>query len=574
MKSSKNSSLPGKANGRRIAVQGTPDIHRAQQYPIEHPGTSQVPFLVNPISITNRDNLIIRRVWRSSHYYGKDFSPFEISDVPSKYRFAQVLACGLKATNATYSQHWEGMYFDWSFNSEISEIVSSFKKMSNDERFVDNAFATVVLMNTGYRGPFMEMLKLRRKPIPPSMMSLEQVDMGTFEHNLKAAIGSVLGGDIGANIIKHSLSGNLINGENRAAYDKLKKALILQGMDKNARIASIMQIGFKQPEDRIKFKKKTMDMAGAKIIERKSERRNVDFSKQIHPRIMLNFFTSFVHELKKNNIHDAVKTIVVKGNSQEGRSKLNRIRDRIDQGLNRTLDDLLASFDENKKDGITSASREDYNNMSNMVVDMGKKVLKPREDGHNMVFIYIDMEKLSEMEIPVDMAEQAVGEGIQAVLNSIHLDGTTTIPEGDDLRYGAFCLTGPLHSAECNDSTEELLRGWGHGFWDILDPELPETNKMVAVIAISAKNETDAMIAEIQAMEQRKSVNDIFWYKTWNHPEGKNLDVPQWISYSDILNTVPIAGNDIPLKDKKIPEHLPEGHVVSKIFQKRKKKQA
>ena len=98
--------------------------------------------------------------------------------------------------------------------------------------------------------------------------------------------------------------------------------------------------------------------------------------------------------------------------------------------------------------------------------------------------------------------------------------------------------------------------------------------KMVAVIAISAKHETDAMIAEIQAMEQRKSVNDIFWYKTWNHPEGKKLDVPQWISYSDILNTVPIPGNDIPLKDKKIPEHLPEGHVVSKIFQKGRKKQA
>ena len=131
-----------------------------------------------------------------------------------------------------------------------------------------------------------------------------------------------------------------------------------------------------------------------------------------------------------------------------------------------------------------------------------------------MVIVYIDLEALRRTGIPVDMAEHTAGEAIQAGLNSIHLDGTTNIPDEDDMKYGAFCLTGPIHSAELLDSDEQLNKGWGHGFWDILDPEFSKTNKMVALIAISAKHEQDAMIAERQAMDQRKSVNDVFWYKS------------------------------------------------------------
>ena len=86
---------------------------------------------------------------------------------------------------------------------------------------------------------------------------------------------------------------------------------------------------------------------------------------------------------------------------------------------------------------------------------------------------------------------------------------------------------------------------------------------MLAVIAISAKTEQDAFIAERQAMDERKSVNEIFWYKTWNHPEGKRLDIPQWISYAHVLNVIPIPGNSIPLREKQLPEHMPSEHPVT-----------
>ena len=92
---------------------------------------------------------------------------------------------------------------------------------------------------------------------------------------------------------------------------------------------------------------------------------------------------------------------------------------------------------------------------------------------------------------------------------------------------------------------------------------------MIVVIAISAKREQDAIIAEIQAMDERKSVNDVFWYRTWNHPKGKKLDLPQWISYSEILNTVPIPGNEIPLQEKDLPEHLPEDHPITQRLLKK-----
>jgi hypothetical protein len=571
METFEKSKVLGNEKGRRIGVEGTADVHRSQWVPREHPGTCQVPFLLYPLSVSHRENMVIRRIWKSSHYYGQDFTPFEITDVPDKHRLAQVLACGLKATNATYSQHWEGMYFDWTFNGNMREIIDEFSEMSGEERFVDNAFATVVLMNTGYGGPFMDMLRFRRMPIPPSMLSLEQIDMGTFEHNIKAAIGSVLGGAVGVNIIRHSLGAELINGANSKGYDRLKRMLLLPGMNPNGKIASIIQIGFKQQQDRVEFKKKHMDIAAAKIIERKSERRNVDFSRSVQPAVMFNFLRSFNGELVKNGVGDMVKTIVVNGGDDEGKKILDRIRERIDTGLSKTYDDMIRAYESNFSEGMIQATLEDYTNLAHMVVAMGKKVLKPREDAHKMIFIYINMEEAKRLGRPVDMTEHSIGEAIQAGLNSIHLDGTTDIPRGEDMRYGAFCLTGPIHSAECNDSVEQLERGWGHGFWDILAPELPETNKLIAVVALAAKSESDAMIAEVQAMEQRKSVNDIFWYKTWNHPGGKKLDVPQWISYGHVLHAAPVKGNDIPLQEICMPEYLPEHHPVSSVFLERKR---
>ena len=75
-----------------------------------------------------------------------------------------------------------------------------------------NAFATVVLFNTGYAGVFMDMLKLRRRLLPPSMESLENLDMGTFEHNLRSSVGAVLGGEYGVIVIRCSLAKPLATG--------------------------------------------------------------------------------------------------------------------------------------------------------------------------------------------------------------------------------------------------------------------------------------------------------------------------------------------------------------------------
>ncbi|TAL38996.1 MAG: hypothetical protein EPN93_02660 [Spirochaetes bacterium] len=570
----------GKEKGRKIAIRGTDVVHPSQWVSGEHPGTCQVPYILNPRSLSHHENLAIRRIWRSSDYSGKNFSLFNITDVPSKYKLAQVLACGLKATNATYSQHWEGLYFDWTFNERMKAIVNEFKLFRQGERFVDNAFATIVLLNTGYSGPFMQMLNLRRKPMPPSMLTLEQIDMGTFEHNIRAAIGGVLGGAIGANVIRHSLARECIEGLNKDAYLELRRNLILEaregnpGMNERGRVAVIIQIGFKGPEDRFTFSEHLMKLAAAKIIERKSERRNVDFDRDLDVTVLFNFKRTINNLFVRDGLEKIVKMIEVEGNTEQGRTVLNRIRDRIEEGLSKAHDDILESYEDNLRDGLIGPGRDGYNQMAGLVVGLGKKVLKPREDAHKMFFFYIDLDMLAKTALPIDMIEHSIGEAIQAGLNSIHLDGTTLVPTGEDLRFGAFCLTGPLHSAECNDSVEELERGYGKGFWDILAPDLPPVNKMVAIIALAAKSEQDAMISEEQAMSERKSVNDVFWYKTWNHPEGKKLDVRQWISYADMLNVVPIPGNDTALSDDPVPDILPADHPNTMVYSSLKRKDA
>ncbi|MBN1637073.1 MAG: hypothetical protein JW920_11190 [Deltaproteobacteria bacterium] len=556
----------GKKNGRKIAPEGTADIHKTQWMPETHPGTSEVPYLFYPRSITRLQNIWIRKIWAASEYPGKDFAPFEINDVPSKYKLGQVLACGIKAACATYSQHWQGMYFDWTFNSQCEKAIAKLKVMKNNERLVKNAFATVVLVNTGYDGMFMDMLRLRRGPIPPSMHSLEQVDMGTFEHNLKCAVGAALGGHIGVNVIRHSLSKELIEGSNHEGYVDIKELVMIPGMDVNGKISTIIQLGFKQPKDQVDFDDKVMHLAGAKLIERKSERRNADFSKEVPVHVMTRFFSSFNHMLNNYGVKDVVTTRIIKGNNTQGRQVLDIMRECIDKGLDITYNRIIRAYEANKTDNnprVPVTDFKSYQNLADMIAELGKKVLKPREDGHEMVFIAIDMDKLAKSPIPIDIAEQALGEAIQAGLNSIHLDGTTYVPEGDDLRYGAFCLTGPIHSIELNDTDEQLERGWGQGFCELLAPEITPSHKMIAIIAICAKHEQDAFIAEKQAMEQRKSVNDIFWYRTWNHPEGKRLNINHWISFYDVLHVLPIPGNDVALEEKPLPEYLPEDHPIT-----------
>ena len=554
----------GNEKGRIVAPEGTNSVHQSQWYPEKHPGRSQVPFLLHPRSISLVNNIQIRNIWQSSDYQGHDFTPFEISHIPNKSKLAQVLACGLKASVATYSQHWQGMYFDWSLNGDIEEAFSRLKVKAAGERLVRNAFATVVLFNTGYGGMFMDLLRSRRKPLPPSMESLENIDMGTFEHNLKSAVGAVLGGHVGVNIIRQSLSRALIEKENREGYEALKKVALVEGMDPDGCVACILQLGFKHAEDRLEFSQKMMDLAAAKIIERKSERRNVDFSKIVPISIMMNFHVAFNRELKKAGLHGVVKMITVHGNTTEGQSTLESIRSTINSGLEKAREDMIDAYEENIKDGITSLDPTAYKDLMDFAMSLAKKVLKPREDAHRMLFIYLDMDALRIKGIPVDVAEQTVGNAIQAGLNSIHLDGTTNIPQGHDLKYGAFCLTGPIHSAELQDSDHLLSRGWGQGFWSILAPELPPTNKMLALVAVSAKKEQDAFIAERQAMDERKSVNEIFWYRTWNHPEGKSLNIPQWISYAHVLNVLPIPGNTIRLQEKALPDHMPSGHPITR----------
>ncbi|MFY9112174.1 MAG: hypothetical protein WAP34_09565 [Desulfomonilia bacterium] len=559
----KKTGIMGNSKGRVIAPEGTEEVHRSQWYPEKHPGRSQVPYLLHPKSVSLMTNGLIRKIWRSSDYQGRDFAPFEITQVPNKYRLAQVLACGLKAAVATYSQHWQGMYFDWSLNSQIEEACSKMDTFTASERYVKNAFATVVLFNTGYKGVFMDMLRYRRRPVPPSMESLENIDMGTFECNLKSAIGAVLGGHVGVNVIKHTLSQELIKGRNKPGYELLKERALVEGMDPQGRITCILQIGFKKAQDRLVFDQEMMDLAAAKIIERKSERRNMDFSKKVPVPVMGNFYAAFNHELNLTGMRNVIRVITVHGDVPEGQSVLERIRGTISTGIEKCREDLLKAYNDNIADGTINMDFQTYKDTADLVVSLGLKVLKPREDAHKMLFVYIDLEELEAKGIPIDVAEQCAGNAIQAGLNSIHLDGTTNIPAGQDLKYGAFCLTGPIHSAELNDSDEFLLRGWGHGFWDILAPDMAPRNKMLAVIAISAKTEQDAFIAERQAMDERKSVNEIFWYKTWNHPEGKRLDIPQWISYAHVLNVIPIPGNSIPLREKQLPEHMPSEHPVT-----------
>jgi hypothetical protein len=557
----------GKEKGRQLAFEGTPGVHVSQWLPQSHPGNNEVPYILYPRSIKFWENIIIRKIWESSDYNGKHFVPFDISDVPSKYRLGQVLACGIKATCATYSQHWQGMYFDWTFNNQCREAFSQFKELKADERFVENAFATVVIMNTGYGGAFDDLLKLRRKPLPPSLSSLEHIDMGTFEHNLKCAVGSALGGNIGVNVIRQSLAKNLITGPNSKGYESIKELVMIEGMNAQAEISSIIQLGFKKSEDRVFFDKETMDMAGAKLVERKSERRNADFTREVSPQVMTKFFLSFNRELRKVGVKDVVKTVVIEGNSKEGNKILRKIRERIDNGVEKARQEVLDAYDVNYAENPTQHSdRNMYNQIADLIAELGKKVLKPREDGHKMVFVAIDMNKLRNRSLSIDVAEHALGEAIQAALNSVHLDGTSNIPQDEDMLYGAFCLTGPIHSAELIDSDEVLARGWGNGFKDIFESMFSSDDKMEAIISVCAKTQQDALIAEKQNIEQRKSVNDIFWYRTWNHPEGKKLDLPHWISYADILHVVPIPGNDMPLQDKETPEYLPSENPITKKF--------
>ena len=563
-----NTVVLGKENGRKLGFEGNSEVHRSQWMPASHPGTNEIPYLLYPTSISVEENSYIRYIWRSSDYSGKNFAPFELAEVPNKYKLGQILACGIKATCATYSQHWQGMYFDWTFNSQCKEAISKLKVLSADETFSENAFATVVLINTGYQGVFMDLLTLRRRPIPPSIYSLEHIDMGTFENNLKSAVGAVLGGHIGVNVIRRSLAKDLVEGPNKEAYDMLKKLVTVPGMDENGKIVTIVQLGFKQPQDREMFDPEVMKMAGAKLIERKSERRNADFTLEVPDEVMFRFVKTFNETLKKFGVRDVTKMVVVEGNHWEGHLLLARIRDRIKKGMDKAHTEVIKAYEKNLNNStFTFSDFEAYKQTADMIAELGNKVLKPREDGHKMVFIAIDMAELKQHRIAIDVAEQAVGEAIQAGLNSVHLDATTNIPEGEDLRLGAFCMTGPMHSAELLDTDEDLARGWGKGFCDVLSPSIQPTDKMEAVIAICAKREQDALIAEKQAMDHRKSVNDLFWYRTWNHPEGKRLDLPHWISFADVLNVLPIEGNDVILREKDLPDYLPDEHpITSKIM--------
>jgi hypothetical protein len=554
----------GNEQGRKIGVEGSPDVHRSQWFPPSHPKTSETPYLLYPTRITRDHNDTIRKIWSSSQYSGKDFAPFDIHEVPNKYRLGQVLACGLKATCATYSQHWQGMYFDWTFNSECREAFAGMNVKKAGEKFSENAFATVVLINTGYKGIFMDILSLRRKPIPPSIYSLENLDMGTFEQNIKSAVGAVLGGSIGVNVIKYSLCDELTRGLNRKGYEMLKRLVMLPGMDTGGKVAGIIQLGFKQMEDRASFDPRVMAMAGAKIIERKSERRNADFSLKIPPEVMDNFVNSFNETLSRLNAREAVKLLILDGTCSKGRTILSLMRNRVKRGMDKACIEVIQAYDRNLADPrFASQDFETYKQTAEMIVEFGKKVLKPREDGHRIVFIAIDMHELQSRGLPIDVVEHAVGEAIQAGLNSIHLDATTDVPEGDDMKYGAFCMTGPIHSAELLDSDEMLECGVGVGFTDILAPAITPGDKLQAIISICAKREQDAMIAEKQAMDNRKSVNDIFWYRTWNHPEGKKLGLPHWISFADVLHVVPIENNDVALQEKNVPDHLPEEHPLT-----------
>jgi len=562
----KGTAILGNVRGRRIGPQGSDNVHPSQCYPAVHPGRSQVPYLLRPLSISRLTNATIRNIWHSSDYQGHDFSPFDVSLIPNKYRLARVLACGLKASVATYSQHWQGMYCDWTFNAHIAKAISLCGSMAEGERFVKNAFATVILFNTGYGGVFMDMLKNRRRRLPPSMQSLENLDMGTFENNLRSAIGAVLGGQYGVNVIRRSLAKDLVEGVNQKSYQALHEIAFVEGMDPKGRITCILQIGLKQPRHQVFFPPEIMDLAGAKIIERKSERRGADFTREVPTAVMSRYFAAVNHELKKTDLHNVIRTITVEGGTPSGNVKLMSIRKYINQGLRHCFDDTIAAYKSNIDDGTTSLDFETYHEIAQFTRDLGQKVLKPREDAHKMLFIYIDLKALKERGIPIDIAEQTAGNAIQAGLNSVHLEGTTDIPEGQDLLYGAFCMTGPIHSAELMDSDEQLERGWGQGFWHVLASDLSPTNKMIAVVAIAAKSEQDAFIAEIQAMDERKSVNEIFWYKTWNHPQGKRLDVPQWISYAHVLDVVPIPGNDTSCIEKSLPEHMPEEHPLTEEF--------
>lgn len=561
-----NPVILGKQKGRRIAAENTEEIHLSQWFPESHPGTCQIPYIVHPRSLSLPENYQIRRIWNSGSYQGRDFAPFDIKGIPGKFELAQLIVCGLKASVATYSQHWQGMYIDWTFNQEVKDALEQFGVMGGGERFVKNAFATVVIINTGYRGQFKDLMRFRRRPLPPSMESLEHIDMGTFIQNLNSAVGAVLGGEFGFNVIRESLSKKLVQSSNKKGYDALRELVMLSGMDPDGSIVAVSQLGFKEHRDRVSFRPDIMRLAAAKIIERKSERRNVDFSRRVPETVMNRFNGAFFREIDRSGYGDIIKTMVVEGNTAAGHRKLEEMRELIYRGLDGTGETMIEKYEENFRDGMTSMNQEKYTKMARQVVELGKKVLKPREDAHKMVVVYIDMEKLKDSGRDIDTAEITAGMAIQAGLNSIHLDGTTCVPEDEDMKYGAFCLTGPLHSAELNDSDELINRGWGHGFWDIVGDDLPDTYKMQAILAISAKYEQDAMIAERQAMDERKSVNEIFWYKTWNHPEGKKLDVPQWISYADVLHVVPIPGNDVPLARKELPEHLPEHHWVTGIL--------
>ncbi len=561
------SGVYGKNDGRKIAREGNAAIHRSQWYPARHPGTCEIPYLICPTSITEKQNQAIRHIWRSSFYKGKDFAPFNIKETPNKYRLGQVLACGLKASCATYSQHWQGMYFDWTFNTECKEAFSKMKVVKACERFAENAFATVVLINTGYKGDFMDILGLRRKPIPPSVRSLENLDMGTFEHNLINGIGAVLGGNIGMNVIRHSLSEELANGLNSEGYKMLKNLVMLPGMDQGGKIVTIVQLGFKQIEDRASFDPQMMAVAGAKLIERKSERRNADFSLTVPDRVIDNFVGSCNYTFSRLGVREAVKLHIMDGTTPKGKLILSLMRNRAKRGMDKAFIEVLDAFEINKKDPRFSACDfETYKQYAKIIVEMGKKVLKPREDGHRVVFFAIDMAMVKKYKLAIDVVEHAVGEAIQCGLNSIHLDGTTDIPEGDDLKYGAFCMTGPIHSTELLDSEEQLVTSTAVGFADVLAPAIKPGDKMQAVISICAKREQDAMIAERQAMEKRKSVNDLFWYRTWNHPEGKKLNLPHWISFADTLNVLPIENNDTLLVEKSLPDHLPEEHPITETM--------
>lgn len=564
----KQHAVLGNELGRKIGPEGIPDVHRSQWFPESHPRTCEIPYLLFPTSISEHQNRAIREIWDSSLYNGKDFAPFDIREVPNKFRLGQVLACGLKATCATYSQHWQGMYFDWTFNSECREAFARMNVHKAGERFSENAFATVVLVNTGYQGVFMDVLSLRRKPIPPSIYSLENLDMGTFEHNIKAAAGAVLGGAIGVNVIKYSLCDELAKGFNREGYEILRRLVMLPGMDPHGKVVGIIQLGFKQIRDRASFDPGLMATAGAKIIERKSERRNADFSLEVPPEVMDSFTMSVNETLESLKCREAVKLLIIDGAGEKGREVLSLMKDRVKSGMDKACTEVIQAYDQNISDPrFASQDFDTYKQSAEMIVEFGKKVLKPRENGHKIVFMAIDLYEASSRNLPIDVVEHAVGEAIQAGLNSIHLDGTTHIPEGHDLRYGAFCMTGPIHSAELLDSDEVLASGVGIGFTDILGPAIRPGDKLQAIISICAKREQDAMIAERQAMDNRKSVNDIFWYRTWNHPDGKKLSLPHWISFADALNVLPIEHNDTPLEEKAVPEHLPEDHpLTTRVF--------